>query len=640
MDQNKKGLHDGLMIIVAFMAIVIITDWCFYNGFLMPDHGVLLLIKNSFYKLQSRMIMIRLMYVTLVFLMCWLTPSFKVGRNIKREHKLYYQMGALLMSIIFILGYAGLYVYDVIVFPVIFIFNIILIVRAVATLKKQIKDDPFFKKVSSKDSDFYFQFPTKQGVLKIHLPNYHIFVDGGPGSGKSETIVKPIIDQCARNQYPMCIYDFKGDPREKGLPDLINTAYSYWDKYKSQQGDKYKLEFAFINFIDLFKTRRINVLSDRYIQGFLDIKALGINMFLNLSSTSTEKMDFWAKYGASYIYGVMYMHWKHRNDRKFNTIPHVISTCLSDINLVFEWLCTDQEVEMLMQSLITAYKENAAGQLAGGTSTGQLPFASLYEKNIYWVLSEDDFDLDIARDDNKHILGIANANRVKEALTPVISCILTVVMNKMNVSGHDPAVFCIDELPTVKINGLDNFMATVRSNNVCTLLTVQDYKQLERDYGKDSASIIRAASGNLFQGMTSSHETTKQISELIGDMEKVKISYTENMDSMSSTESLQKDKVLQPRDIAGQAPGHFTGKIAGGDPAFFHTQFDRINHEKKQIEPFAQTYFTGNEDVDKKIMDNMVLANFLRINNDIIDMLAPFEELVDKRRSNSKSNTL
>jgi hypothetical protein len=293
-----------------------------------------------------------------------------------------------------------------------------------------------------------------------------------------------------------------------------------------------------------------------------------------------------------------------------------------------------------MQSLITAYRKGTTGMLTGGTSSGQLPLASLFDKNIYWVLSADDFDLDIAKEENKHILGIANANARKEALTPVISCILTIVMNKMNVSGHNPSVFCIDELPTVKINGLDGFMSTVRSNKVCTLLTVQDFKQLEKDYGKDSASIIRATCGNLFQGMTSNPETAKQISELIGDIEKVKISYTENQDSMSSTESLQKDKILQARDISGQAPGHFTGKIAGGNPPWFHVQFDRLKHEKLQIPSFAQLWFTGDVKKDKKIMDDVVTANFIKINNDIKDLLAPYEELAAKRREEMKNNAM
>lgn len=640
MDQNKKGLQEGLLMVLIFLVFIIAMDWVFYTGILRPGQGLLLGVKDIFYKMQSRMPLVRFLYVLLLFLMNWLTPSFRIGRNIKEEHKIYYQVVAVFLSLVLIAGFSRVYMYNLIIYPIIFFMNLLIMGRAVATLKKKIIDDPFFKTVSSKDSDFCFEFPTDQGLLKIHLPNYHIFVDGGPGSGKSETVIKPIIDQSAKKQYSMVIYDFKGDPRQKGLPDLCNTAYHSVKKYKQMYGEDYKLKFAFINFVDLTRTVRVNLLSDRYIESFLDIKDLGINMFKNLSSSAKEKMDFWAEYGASYIYGVMYMHWKNNKELGFNTIPHVISTCLSDINLVFEWLITDPEIDKLMQPLITAYNEKAGGQLSGGTSTGQLPFASLYEKNIFWVLSSDDFDLDISREDNLHILGIANSNRVKEAIKPVVSCILSVVMNKMNVAGNPPSVFCIDELPTVNINGLDQFMSTVRSNNVCTLLSVQDFKQLERDYGKDSASIIRAAAGNLFQGMTSSNETTKQISDLLGDIEKVKISYTENMDSMSSTESKQREKVLQPRDIAGQSPGHFTGKIAGGTPPFFSAQFERVKTEKTQIPQFSKLYNTGDPVQDKKILDNIIQANFVKINNDIAQMLEPFKELVHKKRNPNNSNTI
>jgi Type IV secretory pathway, VirD4 components len=640
MDQNKKGLQDGLMIVIILLVFVIAMDWLFFTGILNSGEGLLLGVKQIFYKMQSRMTLVRFLYALLLFLMCWLNPSFRLGRTIKEDQKIYYQLGALFLSLVLIAGYSRVFVYNLVFLPIIFLMHILIMARAVSTLKKRVVDDAFFKTVSSKDSEFCYEFPTDLGLLKVHLPNYHIFVDGGPGSGKSETVIKPVIDQSARKQYSMVIYDFKGDPRQKGLPDLCNTAYCSVRKYKKLYGDDYKLKFAFINFVDLSRTVRVNLLSDRYIESFMDIKDLGINMFKNLSKFAKEKMDFWAEYGASYIYGVMYMHWKNNKELGFNTIPHVISTCLSDINLVFEWLITDPEIDKLMQPLITAYNEKAGGQLSGGTSTGQLPFASLYEKNIYWVLSSDDFDLDISREDNLHILGVANSNRVKEAITPVVSCILSVIMNKMNVAGNPPSVFCIDELPTVNINGLDQFMATVRSNNVCALLSVQDFKQLERDYGKDSASIIRAGAGNLFQGMTSSHETTKQISDLLGDIEKVKISYTENMDSMSSTESKQKEKVMQTRDIAGQAPGHFTGKIAGGTPPFFSTQFKRVKTEKIQIPEFSKFYNTGDPEQDKKIMDNIVQANFVKINNDIAQMLEPFKELVQKKRNANNSNNM
>ena len=48
----------------------------------------------------------------------------------------------------------------------------------------------------------------------------------------------------------------------------------------------------------------------------------------------------------------------------------------------------------------------------------------------------------------------------------------------------------IDELPTIYFKGLDNLIATARSNTVAVCLGFQDFSQLERDYGKPEAAVV------------------------------------------------------------------------------------------------------------------------------------------------------
>ena len=58
----------------------------------------------------------------------------------------------------------------------------------------------------------------------------------------------------------------------------------------------------------------------------------------------------------------------------------------------------------------------------------------------------------------------------------------------------------IDELPTVFIKGLDNLIATARSNKVAVLLGFQDFSQLIRDYTDKEAKVIINTVGNIFSG--------------------------------------------------------------------------------------------------------------------------------------------
>jgi hypothetical protein len=639
MDQEKKSLGGLLIVILVLVALVISIDWLFVTGLVKANYGgVLFSVKGAFAKLHQKMFLMRFIYVVMLFFTCYLNPSFKKGKNMTENEKTSYQVSAICVSALFMFGYSHVYFYALFIYPILFIVNIFLMVKAVASIKAKFQDPNFFSGVSHEESqdNFYFDFPTDQGHLRIHNPNYHIWVDGGPGSGKSANVVKPIIDQCAERSYAMVIYDFKGDPREPGLPDLCNTAYHSILKYKqfyAQQGIEYKMKFGFINFVDPTRTVRVNVLSNHYIGGFLDIKNLSENLFRNLSKSAKDKADFWSEYGQSYIYGVMFMFWKNYQKEGYNTLPHVITTCLSDITAVFNWLCTDEDLEKIMAPLISAFKAQSMSQVSGGTSTGQLPFAALYEPNIYWVLSapaDEEFNLDITNPNNPCILGIANANKVRAAVTPVLSCVLSVLMNQMNSPGKVPSVYCIDEFPTCPLDGLDTFMATVRSNMVSVLLTVQDFQQAERDCGKQSANILRTTCGNVFQGMTSSPDTAKLFCEWLGDIEKPKISYTENQDHMSQTESLQRERILQPRDVSGQPIGHFMGKIAGGKPAWYSSQFDFVKYNKTDIPRFSLQYKTGNDKTDIEITKRLVIDNFNRINREIKELLVPFAAEVNK----------
>ena len=73
----------------------------------------------------------------------------------------------------------------------------------------------------------------------------------------------------------------------------------------------------------------------------------------------------------------------------------------------------------------------------------------------------------------------------------------------------------IDELPTIFFKGLDNLIATARSNKVAVVLGFQDFSQLKRDYGDKEAAVIMSTVGNVFSGQVVG-ETAKTLSERFG----------------------------------------------------------------------------------------------------------------------------
>ena len=261
----------------------------------------------------------------------------------------------------------------------------------------------------------------------------------------------------------------------------------------------------------------------------------------------------------------------------------------------------------------------------------------LNNKYIFWVLSplpEEEFSLDITNKAHPTLLCVGNAPTIKEAVSPAISCIGSVLMSQMNNPGKATSIFMVDEFPTILLQGIDTFIGTARKHNVATILAVQDFNQAVRDYGEKSANILKASCGTQAYGMTGNEKTAKDIENLLGEKKEAQESYShQTSGSDSVTESLQKEKVLKARDIAGQAAGHFIGKIAGGKPPFFNVQMDMCRFKEKEIPRFSLPVKLGNgkEDLEVEILEEIVQQNYIRIIEDVNSLLKRIEDkLKDK----------
>lgn len=169
----------------------------------------------------------------------------------------------------------------------------------------------------------------------------------------------------------------------------------------------------------------------------------------NLEASWKEKTDFWANNAINYVYSIAYKCYKERN-KGIGTLPHVIAFALSDSDLVFKWLSEDAEIALNMSSMLTAWKLGAQQQTAGAVSSAQTPLVLLNNKYIFWVLSplpEEEFSLDITNPEHPTLLCIGNAPSIKEAVSPPISCIASVLMSQMNNPGKIRASFWLMSFP-------------------------------------------------------------------------------------------------------------------------------------------------------------------------------------------------
>lgn len=630
-NQKKEALNNALYFLLPLAAVPVIADYIMFNGFYLPEEGsmafnFLIGMMKAFY--AGGIWKMRLMFAVAVTGIAYLAPF--LSKNKGGDKRIWGGLwaGGFVLTVI---GYSDSGFWSMYGYPAAALVFLYATNRFFALLSKGIKEEGAPSGISSKDSGFMFEFPSSEGTLKVHIPQMNFWVEAGPGGGKSESVIGRVIQQAGHRGYPGLIYDFEGDPREPGAPMLNKigfTAVKEGKRMAEKNREEWKLSYSFINFTDVTKTVRVNPLAPRYIENRLDVQDLVQNLMTNLSVNKDKGGDFWEKYGTAYIYGISWMLVK--NYRDYATVPHVVSVALNDIDTVLRWASEDEEVKMIMSPLVSAWNKGAEGQLAGAETSAQLPISILFDPNIFWVLSEDSFDLDITRADRPCMLGIGNSKKLQQALAPAISAIITVIMKQMNSPGKAPSIFCIDEFPTVKVNGVDTFIATARKHKVATILALQDFDQAVRDYGDKSANILRTACGNMFFGLTGNTKTAEFVSNMFGEIKRESVSLTTSTDSQSTGTSLQREKTVQPRDVMIQSPGHMMGKIAGGEPPLYSLQFDRFEPVTDDLPQFSPDFRAllenekfSEEEKEDAVRDTVML-NYKAIIKEAKDILAPY----------------
>lgn len=635
MNSERKELAFVLIMLSVIFGGIVTFQWLLVADLCSPNPTILLQLG----KLLRKAMMLRFIYVILVTSLAFLYPT---QQRKDESLKWIYTATTMILAAALVFGFSHvLSWYNLFIFPIVFIgFTLMVIQTAGFFLKRHVTSDKSIFGISREKSDFYLEFETNDGCLCIHKPQQNIFINGGPGSGKSESWIKGIIYQCAMRNYPGFIYDWEGDPTKKGSPILSKIAYGSTEYFRGKNIPT--PQFAFINFVDMSRTMRVNVLSEKYVpkgSESLFIRNIATTLMKNLESSWKEKTDFWANNAINYVYSIAYKCYKERKSG-IGTLPHVIALALSDSDLVFRWLSEDAEIALNMSSMLTAWRMGAQQQTAGAVSSAQTPLVLLNNKYIFWVMSplpEEEFSLDITNPDHPTLLCIGNAPSIKEAVSPPISCIASVIMSQMNNPGKLKSIFMVDEFPTINLQGIDMFIGTARKHYVATILAVQDFNQAIRDYGEKSAKILKAACGTQATGMTGNDSTAKEIEALLGEMKEVQESFSHQESGTGSmTESLQKDKVIKARDVAGQNVGHFIGKVADGKPAFFSTQFKMCQFEEKEIPAFSKPISLGanKSDLEIEIMEEIVERHYYSIITQVNEVLKIVKSKHQKQISN------
>lgn len=454
---------------------------------------------------------------------------------------------------------------------------------------KQFLKSSTHRKYSKQPSvDCFIWKVQKKGFVVLDSLSQGIYIEGSAGSGKSSSVIEPIIYQAADMGFSGFLYDFKGNP-----PTLSAHMYQAL-LHKS-------IKFSHINITHTHLSHRCNPLHPSYLPFKLYAQEYASAILKNLNKEWMHKQDFWSDNAISFFSAIIWFLKKHHS--ALCSLPHALLIAMKAHEQSIALLSLDRETKIMIEPIHTAYKNNAEKQLAGVFSSLQLPFNKIYTKEIFWVLSgnlgdEDTVDLDVSNPAYPTMLTVANDPRLSDSLSSIIALIGTVCMKHMNQQGKHKSIFLLDEAPTLFIPGLENLPATARSNNVSTIVCVQDFEQLKNMYGSSKAEVIRNNLGNQFFGMTSNLTTGNYVSTMAGSYTNVKTSINISDKEDTMTKSLGKEAYLTPNYIASQPPGHFTIKIAGNKPKFIATYLSNPGYG---LVGMLERYDNG---LSRKIEDN------------------------------------
>jgi hypothetical protein len=441
--------------------------------------------------------------------------------------------------------------------------------------------------------------------INIINPFRGSLVMGSPGAGKSYFVIRHIITQHIRKGFGMLIYDFKFD-------DLSMIAYNALLKYAGNF--KAKPSIWFIDF-DQIK-HRCNPLDPGSMEDITDAMESSRTFMLGLNREWIKKQgDFFVESPINFVTALIWFLRKYQGG-KYCTLPHAIELAQVDYKQLFALLKTEPEIEVLINPFISAWRNEAYDQLEGQIASAKISMARLVSPALYYVLSGNDFTLDLNNPEEPKIICLGNNPLKQQVYGAVLSLYISRTIKLVNQKNKLKCNLIFDEFPTIYFNNIDSLIATARSNKVATTLAVQDYSQLKKDYGREQAEVIMNIVGNILSGQVTG-DTAKQLSERFGKIMQERQSVTINSQDTSVSKSTQLDFAVPASKIATLSSGEFVGLVADDpdnkiDLKVFHNE---IINDHAAIKAEEDAYLKI-PDI-RHVSSDEVMKNYFAIKHDI-----------------------
>ena len=491
------------------------------------------------------------------------------------------------------------------------------------------ENESFMQETELKENEYSVNLPTKfyykkkwnRGWINVVNPFRASIVLGTPGSGKSYAVVNNFIKQQIEKGFGLYVYDYK-------YPDLSTIAYNHMLNHQKGYGEN-PPEFYVINFDDPERSHRCNPIHPAFMTDIADAYESAYTIMLNLNRSWVQKQgDFFVE-SPIVLFAAIIWYLRCFEDGKYCTFPHAIEFLCRRYEDIFPILTSYPQLENYLSPFMDAWLGGAAEQLAGQIASAKIPLSRMISPQLYWVMTGDDFTIDINNPEHPKILSVGNNPDRQNIYGAALGLYNSRIVKLINKKGMLKSGVIIDELPTIYFKGLDNLIATARSNKVAVCLGFQDFSQLKRDYGDKEAAVVMNTVGNIFSGQVVG-ETAKTLSERFGKVLQKRQSISINRQDVSHSFNTQLDSLIPASKISTLTQGMFVGAVSDNfdqriDQKIFHAEIvvdsDAVNKETAAYQPIPVITDFNDDTPDKSGMKAEIQRNYDQIKIDVIDIV-------------------
>lgn len=476
--------------------------------------------------------------------------------------------------------------------------------------EKEMKNDTDIVKVDPKaDNLDAAGIPLINNGKEIWVDNgeYHNLVIGSTGSGKTQTIVKPMVNLLAKKGESMIITDPKGE------------IYKYAASALKERG--YKI--IVLNFREPNHGNAWNPLTlpyRYYKEGNPDkstelLDDVALNILYDQTKKSSDS-DFWEKSAADYFSGLalgLFYDAKEKevNLNSINYMSSIGEERYATSNYIKEYFNLkgpESSPYIFASNTINAPNETKGGILSTFRQKIRL-FSS--RESLSEMLAYSDFNMqDIGREKTAVFMIIHDEKKTYHSLMTIFikQCYETLIDVAQENGGKLPyrTNFILDEFANMPpLKDVDSMVSAARSRDIRFTFIIQNFAQLNDVYGKEVAEIIKGNCGNLVYLISTELAALEEISKMCGEVKSKEKDKTAST-PLVTVSDLQKLKLFQAIIIRLRM-NPFKTKLEPDfkmDWGIKREEAPYPNREIKKIELFDLKKFVT-EEKRKQMMNNL-----------------------------------